>query len=116
MASIRYGRIPEELTPALPTIVRIGKRIDGKSAEAPRPAMLSRLGWIVPKAFASLVDSLEPGIHANWPLQVETSTGNYIAEQFFLVEPGPRIDSIIPERSNVTMEPARKADDGKGGD
>ena len=114
LAILQHGRIPDHLTSELPSALRIGTASDGSPARNPRPIMVSRAGWIAPRPFADLVETLEPGLRKAWPLRVESAIGVVGVEQFFLIEPGPRIDAIIPNKSNVTLRPAQKIDDGKG--
>jgi hypothetical protein len=105
--AIRGQTISDKHCVQMPTLMTVGNNISiGKAAQEPAPIYPFSIGWITHPDFAALVERFEPGTHQLFPLKVNLSSGRTLEQTFYIIAPGPRIDAIIPQLSNVAVIPS----------
>ena len=60
--------------------------------------------WIVSEAFKDMVESLEPGVHQFFPVEVIRKSGEPVEKTYFFFNILRMLDPIIVERSDVQWQ------------
>lgn len=64
------------------------------------PFLAARISWAVPQSVIDAIESLEPGVHRYWPVDITMKDGSK-AEPRWLLNICNRLDTISREHSNV---------------
>jgi hypothetical protein len=102
-------RVPSELMPAIPTRLVVRPASDGFIPDFGMAATLG--GRLVSDRFVALVERLEPNRHQFIPLEeCVDRKGRPLGRAFFLMNVLTRLEAIDVERSDVSWETIRFAD------
>lgn len=82
-------------------------RIDIKIRATPRdmPNVMSfREGYLINESIRTIIEKHDPGIHGFWPVNLKWRNGKEIADQYWLLNLGRRLETICEESSSVVIK------------